>query len=405
MRKSAFYALIDRGTVAGMIRQNPTPCYLYFLKIVEKRFADLKACLPPGFKIHYALKANPNVQLIRTMKALGAGADAASMGEIKSALACGISSASIEFSGPGKTEQEILFAVNQGLGSINAESLVELRKIAVLCKAVARKARVGIRINTGHAVKAGLSMGGETQFGIHERDVREALDYIQQHDCLSFTGIHVHAGSQLLDAEAILANVAHILELALRIDGWGVLAVNKSNFGGGWGVNYFQNQQPLDMARLQSGLQQIFSDGRYHRLLQHADVILEPGRFLAAECGLYAVRVLYAKQGLEKNFIITDGGMHQNYLLAGGMGQVIRRNFEIDSIGSDEGASGSAKKYDIAGCLCTSQDLLALDYAGDREIREGDYILFFNSGAYGLTASPIHFLSHPPPQEIIVGAK
>ena len=113
-------------------------------------------------------------------------------------------------------------------------------------------------------------------------------------------------------------------------------------------------------------------------------------------------RVLYRKPGARRPFLIVDGGMHQNYLLAGGMGQVIRRNFEMDVAALDSESAGSASAYDIAGCLCTPQDVLASDYRCERPIHVGDRIVFFNSGAYGVTASPVNFLGHEPPAEIVV---
>jgi diaminopimelate decarboxylase len=155
------------------------------------------------------------------------------------------------------------------------------------------------------------------------------------------------------------------------------------------------------LKQLADGLKDVFSAAKYSQLSQIRHIV-EPGRFLVGECGLYVTRVLYQKPGVRRQFLIVDGGMHQHYLLAGGMGQVIRRNFEIDVVSTHSQASVTPMAYNIAGCLCTPQDILANDFHYEREIHVGDRIVFFNSGAYGVTASPINFLGHKPPSEIIV---
>ena len=180
----------------------------------------------------------------------------------------------------------------------------------------------------------------------------------------------------------------------------GILPISKINFGGGWGISYFPNQTSLNLKQLADGLKEVFSSAKYSKLSQMRHIV-EPGRFLVGECGLYVTRVLYKKPGVRREFLIVDGGMHHHYLLAGGMGQVIRRNFEIDVVSTYSQANMTPTAYDIAGCLCTPQDMLANDFHSEREIHVGDRIVFFNSGAYGLTASPINFLGHKPPSEII----
>ena len=403
MKKDEFYSIISKDVVAAAVGRAATPSFLYFRQILLLRLADLQKCLPSFFQIYYAVKANPNTSLLRELSALGVGADVASLGELHAAMANGIDPDRIEFSGPGKSEQEIRVAVQRGISSINAESLLELEKITQISCQVGVKARVGLRVNPRRpSGGAGLSMSGDTQFGIPLSDLPEALKLIQGNaNTMSFTGLHVHSGSQLLASADIVENFRMILDIAFETVNLGILPVKKINFGGGWGISYFPNQKSLNLKEIAEGLEDLFSNPKYSSLAQ-IRYIVEPGRFLVGECGLYVTRVLYKKGGVSKRFLIVDGGMHQHYLLAGGMGQVIRRNFELDIFSIDSHESPSSGTYDIAGCLCTPQDILASNVVYDRDVRVGERIVFFNSGAYGVTASPSKFLGHEPPIEMIV---
>ncbi len=403
MLKNDFYGFVPIDTLREILTTQPTPVYIYFSKIIESKFHALLSALPPRFKIHYAIKANPHPTIISRLRELGAGADVASAGELNVALSCGILPENIEFSGPGKTRAELACAIQAGIGSINIESIGEIETIITLCSELHARARIGMRINQWKGLlKGGLNMSGQTQFGVPESDILPALELIRKSsNYLDFTGIHVHAGSQILSTDAICHNFAAILERAAMIENIGIVGIRKINFGGGWGIPYFAGQRALDIFYLREYLNELFSQPLYRQLLAHTKLIIEPGRFLVAECGIYATRVLYTKTNNTKKFIIVDGGMHHNYLLAGGMGQVIRRNFEMafimnNTLGTD------LSTFTVAGCLCTPQDILASDVACPRTIGPGDYIVFFNAGAYAYSASPLNFLSHPLPREIFI---
>ena len=403
MTRDEFYATIGKEVVVRSVLAAPTPAFLYFRQLVRKRHADLAGCLPPSFHIYYAVKANPSPALLLELSALGVGADVASLGELTAALCHGIAADRIEFSGPGKREPELTAAVRQGISSINAESLSELESIVRISRQLGVKANVGVRINPRRSAdEAGLRMSGDTQFGIPENQVADALNFIRVHaDAASFTGLHVHAGSQILSSVALIQNFRSILELSLETADLGVLPIRKINFGGGWGIRYFPSHTDLDLEQMAVGLSELFSEARYSSLSEIRHIV-EPGRFLVGESGLYVTRVSYQKPGARRQYLIVDGGMHQNYLLAGGMGQVIRRNFELDVVSADSESQGLPSAYDIAGCLCTPQDVLASDYHCERPVHVGDRIVFFNSGAYGVTASPVNFLGHEPPAELMV---
>ncbi|MBN1350782.1 hypothetical protein JXJ21_15295 [candidate division KSB1 bacterium] len=234
------------------------------------------------------------------------------------------------------------------------------------------------------------------------------IHYLKNHEShLHFTGLHAHAGSQVLDAESIAAYMKMALEQANEIYQKWQLPVEKINIGGGWGVNYFPNQKKLNLDHLADILMLILSQQRFRSMLGKTRLIIEPGRYLIAEIGIYAAKVLYRKKNSDREFAIVDGGMHHNYVLAGGMGQVIRRNFEMDILHQKKSLEmqRSRFKITIAGKLCTPQDILAVDYESQAEALPGDIVVFFNCGAYGLTASPNSFLSHNKPGEIFISKK
>jgi diaminopimelate decarboxylase len=404
MLKDDFYSNISRDCVEKIVRSHATPAYLYFTSIIEEKIIALRNLLPPFFRINYALKANPHPEIVSFLAGHGIGADVASMGELHSALDCGIAPENIEFSGPGKTREELGRAIHNKIASINIESLSELHTVISLCTEMQGIANVGMRVNLGsqHA-QSGLKMGGPTQFGIQIQDIDQFLYSIEENRrWLNFTGIHVHSGSQFTSAEAVCSNFKSILDLSLAVFKERKIPIKKINFGGGFGIVYFPHQHQVDHAKLRQELLALFDNDIYAGILKEARCIVEPGRFLVGECGLYATRVLYVKENYGRKYLVVDGGMHHNYMLAGGLGQVIRRNFELDAFTEKIFQLSPSIKYDIAGRLCTPQDILAVDFECPVTISEGDFVVFFNSGAYGCTASPVGFLSHARPQEIII---
>jgi len=400
--KAEFYAQFPRAKLLEFLHTQPTPAYFYFRQIIEERIRELKNAVGDGFDLHYAVKANPHPEILKIMAQHQIGADVASLGELRAALAQGIPAESIEFSGPGKTASELEAAIRARVGSINVESLAELGLIAQISRESGFPANVGIRINPSmQTAKIGLKMAGETQFGVPEAQRPAAFQMIHTYpEQLVFKGIHVHVGSQILEAGVILKNIQVILEMAIHLEKKFATPVKKINFGGGWGIPYFPTQSALDLTAIRSALTALIKqiDPKF---LARTRLILEPGRFLVGESGVYVARVLYVKPTETRHFIIVEGGLHQNYLIAGGMGQVIRRNFELDILSPDR-QKIAEYKIDIAGQLCTPQDILATNHPLDHEIQPGDFALFFNCGAYGFSASPLHFLSHPLPAEIFI---
>ncbi len=404
MRKEEFYRIVPKDEVCKVIKEIELPAFIYFRKIIKRKYEELSDCLPKSFAIHYAFKANPNRQVLDVVQSLGVGADVASLGELRLALEAGFSPDKIEFTGPGKTVEELSFAIDIGLSCINTESISEIEKILNLCRTKKKSVNVGIRLNPrSKSISSGMKMGGDTQFGIIEDDLEKAISLIENgKEYLQFSGLHMHLGSQFLDSGKLISNFRFILEKADHIANLYKMNLKKINFGGGWGIDIFGNKPALDLRFLKESLLDLFAGSIDQAHFENTRFIAEPGRFLVAECGIYVVKVLYKKNGYKREFLIVDGGMHQNYLAAGGIGQVIRRNLEVDVIPENNHYREGTAKYTIAGVLCIPDDVLASEIELQSDLREGDILLFYNSGAYGYSASPLKFLSHTFPSEIVI---
>lgn len=401
MKMEAFYQQIPSTRLRALSRDLEGSAYWYFAPLVARQIARLRECLQGHFQVQYAVKANAFPPLLAFIADQGVGADVSSGGELQAVLEAGFDPAKLSFSGPAKTHAELARAVACGLGAVNVENVAELDTLAALARDQNRAAGIALRLNPARqTLKSGLKMAGDTQFGLSEEDLPAALERLRAHaDVLHFQGIHVHAGSQILDAQSVVDNLHGILDLALRFEADSGLSLKKVNCGGGWGIDYFPNQNPLDLPTIQTGLAQLFASETYRDLAQRAELIIEPGRFIAAECGVYASKVLYRKTMRGKTFAIVEGGMHHHYLLAGGMGQVLRRNFALDLLPDPRQPEPTLEPevMDVAGSLCTPQDVLATSHQAPFPVRPGDTVVFFNSGAYGLSASPVNFLGHPMP--------
>jgi diaminopimelate decarboxylase len=247
-------------------------------------------------------------------------------------------------------------------------------------------------------------MGPDTHLGLREEELPEACGRVRASGGrLRLTGLHFHRGSQVLDPAAIADHFGTALELAAAVHREHH-PIGKVNFGGGWGVDYWDGQAPLDLVDLAGRLAPIFDGPAARALPADCRWIVEPGRFLVAEAGIFAVSIRHAKQGYERHFAVADGGIHHCHMLSGGLGQVLRRDFRHEIWPAQPPAPGAAPcDASLAGPLCLPHDLLLQRAAWPGgPPRAGDRVVFFNCGAYGLTASPSQFLGHPPPRELLL---
>ncbi len=378
-------------------RVGRTPFYAYDRRLLDARAAQLRTILPPEVKLHYAVKANPMPALVCHMAGLVDGLDVASAGELKVALDAGMNPQAISFAGPGKRREELAQAIAAGV-LLNVESFREARELAELSAAQGLPARVAVRVNPDFELKsAGMKMGGgQKQFGVDAEAVPELLAEIGRLG-LVFEGFHLYSGSQNLRAESICEAQRESLKLILRLSEAAPAPVRIFNLGGGFGIPYFSGEQALDLAPIGANLLAIVERARRH--LPEAELLIELGRFLVGEAGIYVCRVIDRKVSRGQVFLVVDGGMHHHLAASGNFGQVIRKNYPVVVGNRVQGARREIAS--VVGPLCTPLDILAerMDLA---EAQPGDLIVVFQSGAYGRTASPQAFLSHPEPAEALV---
>jgi len=374
-----------------------TPFYVYDRQVIRQQVEALRTAFPPEVELHYAIKANPMPAVVNFLAGLVDGLDVASGGELVTALATGIGPGDISFAGPGKTVEELSLAIESGI-VINIESPRELREIAARARAVGRRPMVAVRVNPDFELKSsGMKMGGgPKQFGVDAEAVPALLTAMRDLP-VEFVGFHIFSGSQNLRPEAIVEAQQKAVELAIRLAVDAPSPVRILNIGGGLGIPYFAGEQRLDLAPIGQELPRLVR--RTKEALPDARLVIELGRYLVGEAGLYVCRVIDRKLSRNHVFLVTDGGLHHQLAASGNFGQVVRKNYPVLIGNHIQGAEREVAS--VVGPLCTPLDLLA-DRVEMARADEGDLAVVFMSGAYGLSASPLGFLSHPAPAEILV---
>ena len=378
-------------------RVGQTPFYAYDRRLLDARVAELRAALPSEVKIHYAMKANPMPALVCHMARLVDGLDVASGHELNVALDSGMNPREMSFAGPGKRHQELVQAVAAGV-LLNVESPSEVRALAQVSRQLELPARVALRVNPDFELKlSGMKMGGgPKQFGIDAEQVPEVLAEVGRLG-LAFEGFHIYSGSQNLKLESICEAQNKSLDLAIRLAAAAPAPVKVLNIGGGFGIPYFPGERPLDLQPIGANLREIVA--RAAAALPGAELVLELGRYLVGESGIYVSKVLDRKVSRGQVFLIVDGGLHHHLAASGNFGQVIRKNYPV-AVGNR--IIGHEREVaSVVGPLCTPLDLLADRMDLSRAVA-GDLIVVYQSGAYGPTASPSGFLSHPGCAEVLV---
>ena len=378
-------------------RVGQTPFYAYDRSLLRARVAALRRVLPQGFKLHYAMKSNPMPAVVGFMAGLVDGIDVASAGELKVALDAGADPQEVSFAGPGKRDAELRQAVASRV-LINIESFREVAALATISVELGLAARVAVRVNPDFELKgSGMKMGGgPKQFGVDVEQIPELLTQIG-HARLAFEGFHLFAGSQNLRSESICEAQQKSYELALRLAQHAPAPVRFLNLGGGFGIPYFAGEQRLDLAPIGDNLARIAQRAQVE--LPNASFVIELGRYLVGEAGVYVTRIVDRKISRGQVYLVADGGLHHHLSASGNFGQVVRKNYPV-AIGTRAGSQG-AEISSVVGPLCTPLDLLA-----DRMLlapaQVGDLVVVFQSGAYGASASPQGFLGHPPCVEVLV---
>lgn len=374
-----------------------TPCFVYSRDMIAARMARLRAAMPERLHVHYAIKANPYAPLLALMAELADGLDIASGGELAMVHAAGADLSRVSFAGPGKRDDELQAAITAG-ATLNLESEGEARRALAIADRIGVTPRLAVRVNPDFDLRgSGMKMGGGArQFGV-DADRAAALAKKVIASGAEWRGLHIFAGSQALDADAVVAAQAATLELADRIAREIGSPLPALNLGGGFGIPYFPGDEPLDIVRVGTALEERFV--QLPDSLAGAEFAIELGRYLVGEAGVYLTRIIDRKESRGETFLVTDGGLHHQLAASGNFGSVVRRNYPVAAATRFDAAP--EELVNVVGCLCTPLDLLANRAAFPRA-EVGDIVAVFCAGAYGATASPTAFLGHAPAREMLV---
>jgi diaminopimelate decarboxylase len=387
--------------ISEVAREFGTPLFLYDASALERRWNLLRSTFPPEFEISYSVKANPNPAIIRCFLSMGCGLEIASAGEFHLGLHAGCPAEKMLFAGPGKTEDDLEFVLRRKIGEIHVESRLEIERVSAISGRLGTRARIAVRVNPSPEAQGGaMRMGGKAApFGIDEEIVDDVITQIITESSLDFRGIHLFTGTQILDHAVLIRQYRKGLEIALAAARRCEFPLHTVDFGGGLGIPYFSGEKELDMGSLANELDILMRDTRREPLFSGTKFIVEPGRYLVGEAGVYVARVTDMKISRGKKFLILDGGMNHHLAASGNLGQVIRKNFPVAIL--NKMADTSRESVNVVGPLCTPLDLLARDI--DLPTAEvGDLVGILQSGAYARAASPLGFLSHPSPPEVLV---
>jgi diaminopimelate decarboxylase len=389
---------VSIGTIAA---EFGTPLFVYDQRILERQWRALRDALPRRFDLCYSVKANPNQALLQLFVERGCGLEIASSGELVQSLAAGCPAERVLFAGPGKSDDELALAIEHRIGEIHVESLNETRRLAAIARQHGQTVRIALRINPASSVAGGgMRMGAKpAPFGIDEDQLEAVLDALAGETALAVVGIHLYVGTQILDADVLLAQYRAGLDIARRVSKKLGRPLATIDLGGGLGVPYFSHESWLDLAALKQGVTGLESEIATDAAFSGTRLIVEPGRFLVAEAGVYVVRVVDVKVSRGKRFVVTDGGMHHHLAASGNLGQTIKRNFPVAVLNRLE--EPATEPADVVGPLCTPLDILARNLPLPT-VEVGDLIGVFQSGAYARSASPLGFLSRQSPPEVLV---
>lgn len=384
--------------ITELVERFGTPLYVYDADVIAGQYRGLRESLHPAVEMFYSLKANPNISICALLHSLGARAEVSSLTELVTAQRAGVPADQIMCLGPGKSRTEILACVKDDVLLI-CESFGELALIDEVAAETGTTARVVLRVNPSFAVKGGgLTMGGKPrQFGIDEEALLAASDLAGRHAAVRLCGIQAYLGTRILSEDVVVENSARILDLAERLAERLQIPLDLVDVGGGLGVAYFSGERDLDVADLTAKLNPVFAAF----VERHPDtrLVMELGRYLVGHSGTYAVEVRYVKESMGERFAVADGGTN-HHMAAVGIGSFVKRNFPMRLL--NRTGEGQQVPWNVTGPLCTPNDTLGKAVELPVDLRPGDVVGVERSGAYGPTASPVHFLSHGYPAEVLV---
>ncbi len=388
----------DDALLARAAEDFGTPAYVFLGDHIDARATALKEAFGGRFSLSYAAKSNPNPGLLAFLEARVENLDISSIGEMRLGLKAGWTPERMSFTGPAKRDAELDEAIAGNVGELIVESLDEARRADRIARAHDRRQRIMVRIGPDTVPKGfGDHMAGRpSPFGIDYEQIHEVLPQILALENLELVGLHIYSGTQSLKPEAICENWRNFIKIFRDVNVTHELSPERLVFGSGLGVPYFERDVPLDLGEVAAGiapdLDALRADARFAR----TELVLELGRYLVGEAGYYLTRVTTVKHSRGATYGLCDGGMNHHLPASGNFGMVIHRNYKMHKLGGGEPVA----KVNLSGPLCTPLDKIGVNVMLP-EIAAGDVIAVHCSGAYGMTASPLMFISHPLPKEIL----
>ena len=387
--------MLHNGLLAGaspatLAQDFGTPLYVYDLDLIGRRVDALGAVLPAGFRLAFAVKANPALGVLAHIAGCGIGADIASGGELETVLRAGFAPAAVALTGPGKRDEELAAAVTAGVGAVTVESLGELHRLDGIAARLHRRQPILLRLAVAEQAgfeRVRLIGGVEGKFGMPLPVLKDAAAFAATSPNLELLGMHAFGASNLLDAGRIADHVAETVAVGKEVAGEVGVPLRLVDAGGGLGIPYADGERPFDLALLGTRLEELRVRWDRDPALRETEVLLEPGRFLVGPAGAYVARVVDVKGTDEAPVAILDGGINHNVRVA-------------LVLAPDAGARDRVPTT-VAGPLCTGLDVFAMHVELPRP-QVGDLIAMLDVGAYGFTESMPFFLSHPTPAEVAV---
>lgn len=390
----------------SLAQKHGTPYYLYDLDAALAHLASLRAALPGAVDVYYCVKANGNKKVLEAFRPHVAGLDLSSAGELDMAIAAGYDPKKMSIAGPGKTHEDLERCVERGVGIISLESLAELGRLGKVTAAKNKRQDVTLRINPAQTPKefAMRMGGGASQFGVAEEEASAALDAVIAEKGVRLVGLHIYAGTQCLEERALVENMMGSLAIVARLAEEKNLEPETINLGGGFGIPYFTGQTAVDTPALGRAIAGKLEEWKAaHPRFAKTRFIFELGRFLIGRYGVYVSRVTEIKETRGKRFVILDGGMHHCFPATGNFGQLVKKNYPVKNLSRGGDASLESDEnapQEVCGPLCTPMDSMARGVKIPKA-EPGDLVGFFASGAYSFAASPLLFLSHDTPLELL----
>ena len=381
---------IDHLDISKIARKYKTPVYCYSLRKIKENIQNIKT----HFKninplICYAVKANPNLGILREIKKNNLGADVVSIGELMKALKAGISPKKIVFSGVGKTFEEIEYAINKNILLINAESKSEILQIEKIAKKKKKIVDVGIRLNPNTDAKtlSQISTGKkENKFGVNQKVFLQLVNIVKKSQSLNLKCLSVHIGSQILSYKPY-QKMLNVVNKIIKLSNYNFEYID---LGGGMGIDYNHDQSKLDFYKYSKEIEKFLKNN-------HCKIIFEPGRSIVGNSAILITKVIYIKEGFKKDFVILDAAM--NDLMRPALYGAKHKIIPLSKINRK-----SKKSYEFVGPICESTDTFSI-VKNYQKLDEKDFLAICDVGAYGVSLASNYNIRPKPPEILIKNSK